>query len=107
MDIDTILRDATARPWKVTPECAVVDSNNTRIRMSGVSLPMGYIPQSDAGYANAKLTVLAVNSFEAQRAVIGQLVGALDWIASSDSKSVGECRLAALDALAAAKKVMP
>ena len=45
----------TPGPWKIGPYERIVDANGEMVRVSGVSLPTGHVPESDTSHANAKL----------------------------------------------------
>lgn len=81
MKTDEILKNATPRPWK-----------------HGM-----YGGDSKQGMANSALSKLAVNSYEANQALIGKLVTALEAVMRFCPSYPGEVEVT----LAEARKVMP
>ena len=75
-DVERILRESTPRPWRIQKRC-IVDSANTMLRLSGVSMPCGYVPQCDVSFINAELIASAVNSYEPLREAVKVLSEAL------------------------------
>jgi hypothetical protein len=114
-----VLEKATARPWN--GKCADADGKIINIRDEYERLIATFYSTDYRGnpitatqaQANSELSLLAVNSYESNQALIGQLVEALEDIAtikrfgSSDMARVHKAVEISREALAAARKVQP